>query len=61
MLITMIDVYGGKELLVNDSKNRIVVSEKNGMQKRFEKWLSQTRSQRSSRTIPTKDLQMKAE
>jgi hypothetical protein len=33
---------GGKELLVNDSKNRIVVSEKNGMQKRFEKWLSQT-------------------
>ena len=44
MLIAKIDVYGGEELLVNSSKNRIVILEKTDMQKRFEKWLSQTRS-----------------
>jgi hypothetical protein len=48
MLIAKIDVYGGKELLVNSSGNRIVIRivilEKTDMQKRFENWLSQTRS-----------------
>ena len=43
MLIAKIDVYGGD--LVSSSKNRIVILEKTDMQKRFEKWLSQTRSQ----------------
>jgi hypothetical protein len=40
MLIAKIDVYGGD--LVNSSKNRIVILKKADMQKRFEKWLSQT-------------------
>ena len=44
MLVAKIDVYGGEELLVNSSKNRIEILEKTDMQKRFEKWLSQTRS-----------------
>jgi hypothetical protein len=36
MLITKIDVFGGEELLVSGSKNRIAVSEKSGIQKCFE-------------------------
>ena len=42
MLVAKIDVYGGEELLVNSSKNRIVILEETDMQKRFEKWSSQT-------------------
>jgi hypothetical protein len=42
MLIAKIDVYGGEELLLNSSKNRVVILEEADMQKRFEKWLSQT-------------------
>jgi hypothetical protein len=69
MLIAKIDVYGGEELLVNSSKNRIVIFEKTDMQKRFEKWLSQTGSHQDYQKEacghlepnPTKDLQMKAE
>jgi len=62
MLVGKIDVYGGD--LVNSSKNRIVILEETNMQKRFEKWLSQTRCHQAcgpSRTYPTKDLQLKAE
>jgi hypothetical protein len=42
MLVAKLDVYGGEELLVNSSKNRIIILEKTDMQKHFEKWLSQT-------------------
>ena len=64
MLVAKLDVYGGEELLVNSSKNRIVILEKTDMQKHFEKWLSQTRCHQAcgpSRTYPTKDLRMKTE
>jgi hypothetical protein len=44
MLIAKIDVYEDEERSVNSSKNRIAVFEKTDMQRRFEKWLSQTRS-----------------
>jgi hypothetical protein len=44
MLISKIDVYGEEELSVSSSKNRTVIFEKTDMQKRFEKWLSQTGS-----------------
>jgi len=69
MLITKIDVYGGEGLLVNDSKNRIVIFEKTDTQKRFEIWLSQTgshqdypkRSLRPSRTVFNRGLRTKVE
>jgi hypothetical protein len=62
MLVGKIDVYGGD--LMDSSKNRIVILEETNMQKRFEKWLSQTRCRQvfgPSRTYPAKDLQLKAE
>ena len=42
MLIAMIDVYGEERLSVNCSKTRTGIFKKTDMQKRFEKWLSQT-------------------
>jgi hypothetical protein len=64
MLIDKIDVYGEEELSVSSSKNRIVIFEKTDMQKRFEKWLSQTeshqdypkRSLQPSRTVSNQGL-----
>ena len=44
MSIAKEGVYGREELLVSISGNRIVIFEKTLMQKRFESWLSQTRS-----------------
>ncbi len=45
MMIAKMGVYGGEEPLVSTSGNRIVALEKTPMQKRFESWLSQTRSE----------------
>jgi hypothetical protein len=64
MLIAKIDVYGDEERSVNSSKSRIAVFEKTDMQKRFEKWLSQTRSRQDylkrslqpSRTVSNQGL-----
>lgn len=44
MLTAKIDVYGEEELSVSSSNNRIIIFEKSDMQKRFEKWLTQTES-----------------
>jgi hypothetical protein len=64
MLIARIDVYGEEKLSVSSSKNRIVLFEKTDMQKRFEKWLTQTenhqdypkRSLQPSRTLSNQGL-----
>jgi hypothetical protein len=64
MLIGRIDVYGEEKLSVSSSKNRIVLFEKTDMQKRFEKWLTQTenyqdypkRSLQPSRTLSNQRL-----
>lgn len=54
MLIGRIDVYGEEELSVSSSKNRIVLFEKTDMQKRFEKWLTQTENHQD---YPKRSLQ----
>ena len=69
MLVAKIDVYGGEELLVNRSKNRIVILEKTDMQKRFEKWLKSDKKPpgylkkkpAAIKNVSTEDLQMRNE
>jgi hypothetical protein len=69
MLVAKIDVHGGEELLVNRSKNRIVILEKTDMQKRFEKWLKSDKKPpcylkkkpTAIKNVSTKDLQMRNE
>ena len=48
MSIAKMGVYGGEEPLVSISGNRIAIPKKTRMQKRFEIWLSKTRSQEGS-------------
>jgi hypothetical protein len=54
MLIAMIDVYGEEGLSVNCSKTRTGIFKKTDMQKRFEKWLSQT----GNHPDPSRSLQL---
>ena len=49
-MIVKIDIYGEEELSLNSSKNRIVISEKTDMQKRFESWFNQGLTNESRKT-----------
>lgn len=53
-MLIAIDVYGEEGLTVNRSKTRTGIFKKTDMQKRFEKWLSQT----GNHPDPNRSLQL---